>query len=883
MDALHSIGRDLAHAVRSLAKDRGFTLVCVISLGIGMGGLVALATFTRTITAPARAIDSNGVVELLVLPLGPLRAKAGEWAIEQWSYPDYQALRDAEVGIDISGWTLESSHFGTPDPDKAGSPRVSTLYVSANYFRTFGVSLARGPGFDSAIDDAPLGEPRVVLSHDFWQRRMAADPDIVGKSVDVDGVPHTVVGIAPDDFHGHFHFFQAPSSLLFVPLERHPRLRANPNLRDDRTVDWVRIHGRLDPGVDITRANALVSATVSGLAQRHRASNEFKAATVEPYSSLGAAGRPESRRVSSVLLSLAGAVLLIVCLNISGMMLVRGANRERELSIRAALGADRRRLIQHLFFEAVLLAFASGALSAFVLFGIPALGGWYLGVPVPPEIDLDTVGIAISSGLCLLVSVLFGLLPAVRFSRPNVITALKEDAGGGGRHTIRVHRVAAMVQVGIAVPFLVMSGVMLDRVRTAEFGFPTEGLAAARLPTPAGEAREASFSIRKVRDNLQQASGVRAVALADGMPIDFDYRTFRIASTKDAKFATAHVTRVGENFLETVGARLLRGRTIAAEDRVMSASVAVISEPLAELLFPGTEPIGERVKITLEEGREQEFTIVGVSADFATSQLTTERPQILLPLPDACRRPTRASAKVEAAPADGASHRARRPGRRAEVKGRPGDCAPRVRRRGVARSGVPGHRHGTGPGRKKSGRSDFRVHGRGIRWRSCADSGGARNRRCRWFHGGHANARTGRPDGARGHAPERVRPDAVGHREAGDPRRRRQPPPCGGSDSHHGRRDGHSAHRRTDAARRHGAGDLYGGFRNRRLLRTSGRPSGRPPRDLRPADGGDPVGVSDSAQLHQATLAVVLLGVLSVLALVLGRWLNATKLGGEAR
>ena len=174
---------------------------------------------------------------------------------------------------------------------------------------------------------------------------MASDPEIVGKSVTIDGVPHTVVGIAPDDFRGHFHFFQAPGSMLFIPLERHPRLRANPNLRDDRTVDWVRIHGRLNPGVDITQANALVSATVAGLAQRYPASNEFKAATVEPYISMGAAGRPESRRVISVMLGLAGTVLLIVCLNISGMMLVRGANRERELSIRAALGAGRRRLI----------------------------------------------------------------------------------------------------------------------------------------------------------------------------------------------------------------------------------------------------------------------------------------------------------------------------------------------------------------------------------------------------------------------------------------------------------------------------------------------------------------------------------------------------------
>ena len=650
LDALRSITRDLAHAVRSLAKERAFTLVCVISLGIGMGAFVALVTFTRMITSPARGIDTSGLTELLVLPLGPLRAKAGEWALERWSYPDYQSLREADIGMAITGWARESSQFGGQTPDeKSAPPRVATLYVSANYFSTFGVSLARGPGFDAAIDDAPSAEPRVVMSHDFWQSRVAGDPEIIGKSVTIDGVPHTVVGIAPADFRGHFHFFEAPGSLLFIPLERHPRLRANPNLRDDRTVDWVRIHGRLAPGVDIKRANTLVSAAVAGLAQRYPASNEFKAATVEPYYSQGAAGWPEGRRVISVLFSLAGAVLLIVCLNISGMMLVRGANRERELSIRAALGAGRRRLIQHLFFEAVLIAFAGGALSAFVLFGIPALVGWYIGAPVPEEIDLDAAGVAISSGLCLLVSVLFGLMPAVRFSRPNLIRALKEDAGGGGRHTIRVHRVAAMVQIGIAVPFLVLSGVMLDRVRTAEFGFPTDGLAAARLPAPVGPEREAGFSIRRVRDNLQQASGVRSVALAEGMPIDFDYRRFRVGRKDGAEFVTAQVTRVGENFLETIGAPLLRGRTITLEDRIMAAPVAVISEPLARQLFPATEPIGERVTLTLEdalvlvrparslneESREQEFTIVGVSADFATSQLTTERPQILLPLPEA--------------------------------------------------------------------------------------------------------------------------------------------------------------------------------------------------------------------------------------------------------
>ena len=629
---LDSIRRDLIHAARSLAKDRVFTLVCVISLGIGMGAVVALATFGRAIMAPARGIDTAGLTEVLVLPLGPLRAKAGVWALEQWSYPDYQALRESDTGMAITGWTQQTSEVGTRTADETAIPRVATLYVSANYFSTFGVSLARGPGFDAATDDASSGEPRVVVSDGFWRSRMNADPDIVGKTVTVDGVPHTVVGIAPEDFRGHFHFFTAPGSLLFIPLERHPRLKANPNLRGDRTVDWVRIHGRLNPGVDMTRANGLVSAAVAGLAQRYASTNQYKSATVEPYAALGAAGLPESRSVLNVMLGLAGAVLLIVCVNISGMMLVRGTNRERELSIRAALGAARQRLIQHLFFEALFLAIVGAAISGFVLFGVPAIGAWWVGLPVPQEIDLDPAGLAIASGLCLLVSLLFGLLPAVRFSRPNLNTAMRDDAGAGGRHTIRMHRLAAMVQIGVAVPFLVISGVMLDRARTADFGFPTEGFAGARVPTNVAQEPQAAFNIRRVRDNLRQASGVRSVALADGMPIDFDYRELRVASMSEQKFATAHVTHVGEDFLETVGAPLLRGRAITAEDRTTDARVAVISEPLARILFPAGEPVGERMTVTLEEGRDEEFTIVGISADFATSQLTTLRPQVMLPL-----------------------------------------------------------------------------------------------------------------------------------------------------------------------------------------------------------------------------------------------------------
>lgn len=632
MHTLQSFRSDLIHAIRTLAKERAFTLVCVVSLGIGMGAFVALTTLGRAITAPARGVTDDGLVELLVVPQGPLREQAGVWALERWSYPDYRALRDANLGMDVTGWSLESSEFGETTPEQKTPQRVSTLYVSPNYFQKFGVSLARGAGFDVRRDDAPSAAPTVVLSHDFWAGRLTSNPDVVGTQVLIGGVPHTVVGVAPPDFHGHFHFFQAPPSLIFVPLEQHPRLRQEPGLRDDTAADWLRLHGRLFGGVRLSEARGRLSSVVSALASRYPSTHQYKSATVEPFASLGAAGRPQSMGIFRVLLGLAGVVLLIVCVNISGMMLIRGATRAHELSIRAALGADRRGLAQHLFFEALVLAAVAGILGVGVLYGIPALIGWWMGTPVPQEIDFDATGALVAAGLCLVVSVLFGLVPARRFSRPSLLPALQQDAGRGGTHRIRVHRVAAMVQIAIAVPFLVVSGVMIDRVRTAGYGFDVDGLAGARVPAPAraGDA----VPLRAAVEGLRQTPGVRAVAIADGMPLDFDYREFRVGRADDVAFATAHVTHVGEHFLETVGASLQRGRTITADDRLTNADVTVISQPLANHLFPDDDAVGQRLTVPLDDGREREVTVIGVSGDFATSQLTTTRLQLLLPLPD---------------------------------------------------------------------------------------------------------------------------------------------------------------------------------------------------------------------------------------------------------
>jgi hypothetical protein len=264
--------------------------------------------------------------------------------------------------------------------------------------------------------------------------------------------------------------------------------------------------------------------------------------------------------------------------------------------------------------------------------GIPAVVAWRMGQPLPPGLQPDAIGIGIAAGLCLATSMLFGLLPAIRSSRPNLISALKDDAGAGGRNVGRAHRWAVALQLGVAIPFLVASGLLLDRTRVADFGFEPDGLVAARLdPESVGPD---SQRVRSVVANLENTSGIVSVTVASGMPIDFETRNARVGQRNRTDVVPARITHVAERYLETIGTPLLGGRTITQADRAAGERVAVISESAALRLFPDGDAIGGRIEFALDGwSREEEFTVIGISADFATSQLTTPRPQLLLPLP----------------------------------------------------------------------------------------------------------------------------------------------------------------------------------------------------------------------------------------------------------
>jgi predicted permease len=637
--------RDFIHAARALLKARAFLAVCVLSLGLGMGVVIGIMLFVRMVIGIPPGVDDDGMVELVIRPTGQLRAQAGAGIVDNWSYPDYLDVRDGVRGVTITGWSLGEGLVVLPG--QRAATQAPTMFVSSNYFSTVGASLARGRGFTPA-DDASLAPPEAVIGYRAWQVRFDGDPNIIGRAVTINQTEFTIVGVAAEGFRGHLGGLDDAYQALWLPLSRHPRLTATDSARNNRDVAWVRIVGRLTDGTTLPQADAIVQSVVAGLASRFPASHHEMTGGAEEYFPFGARRRSTAASIRLMIFGLSSMVLLIVGLNLSGMMLVRSAMRERELAIRLAMGASRWRLMQHLLTEALVLAVLGGGLASAVLFGGPVLASWAFGFGGPNlDVFKPDLWIALQCvALCFVTSLILGVLPAIRFSRPAVLAALKNDSAGA-RRVGRLQKLTAALQAGLAVPFLVIAGVQVDMARVtamSEPGFLPKGLYAARfaMTSIATTDDERQRFLRTVEDSLAQAPGVTSVSLGEGVPLDFIYRNVRVKpsdqtnaaqiSDRQSAFVTAHSTRIGPRYFETVGIRLLAGRAIEVNDRAGAEGVVLLSEPLARELFPSGEAIGQRVDIAQGTNEPQSHTVVGITADVVSTQMGNPRPQLFLSL-----------------------------------------------------------------------------------------------------------------------------------------------------------------------------------------------------------------------------------------------------------
>lgn len=643
---------DLVHAARALLRARAFTAVCVASLGLGMGVIIAILMFLHTLLGTPPGVKADGLAELVIRPSGALLAEAGSSMIDNWSYPDYLDVREGITGMAVTGWTR-----GDGDFRPAGETRsiaLSTMYVSSNYFSTVGAGLLMGTGF-APVGDTSRAEPEAVIGHRLWQVQFGGDPAIIGRPMTINQVEHLIVGVAPEKFRGHPGGLDESYAQLWLPLTRHPRLLSEQGrsgvARHDRETSWVRVLARLAPGTTMAQADASVALVMAGLAVRHPATNREKAGGAEPYFPPGARKRVQITSARLIVIGLLGVVLLVVGLNISAMMLARSAVRERELGIRMAIGATRWRLMRYHFSEALVMALFGGCAAASVIFGGPVILAWWFGFS-GPALDLFTPDAWIllqCIALCFVTSLVLGLLPALRFSRPAVLAALKNETAGS-RRVGRLQRFTAAAQAGLAVPFLVISGMQFDRARVAAFtdlGFEPTGLYAARLNllAAAGTDDERGRFVSAVEGSLAQAPGIASVTIADGMPLDFIYRNARIAPVRPAGgpssgaeaagesgFITAHTTRIAPGYLGTLGTRLLAGRAIEATDRPGGERIVLLSEPLAQQLFPAGDALGGRVTFALGGTERHDYTVVGVTADLVSTQMGNPRPQLFVAL-----------------------------------------------------------------------------------------------------------------------------------------------------------------------------------------------------------------------------------------------------------
>jgi predicted permease len=625
-DAFH----DVRFAFRSLLKARSYTAVTVFSLAVGIGVNSAVFSAVHAVwVAPVPGVfDQDRILDPVIVQDG-----ADWWG---WTYPDFQAVRESDTPFEsLTAWIEEDITIGT----EGAADRVHAAFATSDYFQVMGALPARGRGFLPNEDVGPGQHPVVVVSHDMWLSRFEARADILGQVVTLSRVPYTVVGVAPPAFAGARVTLSSVD--LWVPLVQHPSLVDDGPMMADRERFSVQALGRLRAGATRVEAQAALQTLFTRLGAEYPETNENRTVRVESFGRFPAQNRVWDLIAVVGLWGLLAVLLLIICGNLAGMSLARSAAKEREIGVRLALGSSRIRLVRHLMVEAVVLALAGGGVgTALAMLGMASLSPPDLGISAP-GVTFEPTGwvLAMSFALALAAALAIGLLPAIRFSRPELVSALKDDAGGGGRRVGRMQRIAASAQVGAALSLLVV-GVLflrsLNQTNVATLGFEPQGMVVTDfrvggLSSPLLDFSEEGYPTTEegagtLLDQLMEAlgslPGVTIAALSDGVPLDRRGNFGRVASVDRPDEAEGRLvvefTRVTEGYFRAIGTPVLQGRGFRPGDDQTSEPVVVVTSPLAERLWPGRSAVGQQLIWPAGSDGAAPRTVVGVVGQVAS-------------------------------------------------------------------------------------------------------------------------------------------------------------------------------------------------------------------------------------------------------------------------
>jgi predicted permease len=602
--------QDVRYALRRIRRAPGFSLVVTLTLALGIG--LNTAVFSGVHALLLRPLPGVEEPERLVQVY---RTWPGTLEYGSSSIPHYRDLRDrgGDVFDGVAAWAFVTLALGLEGQGEIGVGQA----VSANFFEVLGVEAALGRTFRPEEADEPGAHPVVVLGHTTWRERFGGDPDVIGRTVEVNGAPFEVVGVAPEGFKGATAL-HAP--LLWAPLAMQARLQPGRGDRlANRDSNFLGVIARMKPGASLESTRAGAVALLEGLREEHP---ETYVGTGIRVLAQGEAGVHPSYgasqgRLAAVLMAVVGMLLLLACANVASMLLARTEQRRREVGIRLGLGAGRARIVRQLLIESLVLAVLAGAgglalayAAVRVLDGIRPLTD----LPFEVGLGLGTPVLLFTLAIALGTTLLFGLVPALHATRPSRPSLRVAGAAEMGRS--RLASSLVVVQTAIAAVLLLSAAVFLRSLRAAVLidpGFRTEHLLSARVdPGLLGYDRATTEAfLRSVAERMESRPDVRSVSWTDALPLGTSHGVGRIAvpgyHAAPAERLVVDFARIGPGYFASMGIPVLRGREFSAADDPDASDVVVVNQAMATRYWPGRDPLG-----TVVETQGRDRTVVGI-------------------------------------------------------------------------------------------------------------------------------------------------------------------------------------------------------------------------------------------------------------------------------
>ncbi len=640
---METLWLDIRYAVRMLIKNPGFSAIAILSLALGIGANTTIFTVVNAILLhPLPVKDISRLVEVDTVDTKTRVTTANVTKLGM-SYPncqDYGRQNQVFSGLSCIAGPLPLTWSGSAEPKQ-----VFGQMVTANYFDVLGVTPVKGRFFLPDEDTKPGGNNVVVLSYSLWVNKFGSDPNIVGKALTLNATPYTVIGVGPRGFKGAFVFGNAEE--VWIPVSMYTQVLAGffkDNFNDRRFLD-MGVIARLKDGVSLSEAEASLKTIASQLEKAFPKDNASRSVALTPLAdaAVGVNTRGQIVLAGGLMMGIVGLVLLIACVNVANLLLAQAARREKEMSLRAALGAGRRRVIRQLLTESLVLAVLAGVLGIVIAYAGRAVL-WSYRPPFLQDGDLDIAFdshvLLFTFSVALLTAVLTGLAPALKVARPNLIEVLKVGGRGGSVSWARnrFRSLLVVTEIALALVALVGAGLFVRSMQNAQRvdpGFESRDLFVFAFDLGALHYDEAHAQ-QYFRDAIERAEaspGVASATIASNFPLGGGFARTVFPEGEDEssgyRGTLTQLNDIAPNFFKTLRIPLVSGREFTDADRKDTTPVVIASEAMAKQFWPNENAVGKRFHFF---GETQLREVVGIARDTVVNTIG-EEPQPLAYLP----------------------------------------------------------------------------------------------------------------------------------------------------------------------------------------------------------------------------------------------------------